>query len=848
LYSIYADGVCVYDDVIVSKSMKALNPKLVLEDNSAGSLSMTLTPENSGYSTIIRLISDITVKKDGIEIWSGRVLSENMDFWNNRVLYCEGELAFFNDSIQPPAEYTVSTIREYLQALVTVHNSKVGQNRRFTLGAVTVNDARLPTFYTNYEKTLECLNDLIENYGGHMRVRNENGVRYLDYLSDYPNTCTQIIQFGTNLIDFTRQWDMTEFATVIVPLGKRLDESPIEALDAYVTVASVNEGSIYVQADSEVINAYGRIEKTVTWDDVENANVLLQKARLYLSDLQFDNMVLELSALDLHYLNVEYESVKMLDQIRVISRPHGLDRLFPVTKLEIPLDSPEKTQFKLGDAVRVSLTQVNNQTNSAILQKIDDLPKVQSVLKEAKENAEAIMNLATNGYITITKDQTGSEALIISSERDYTRADKYWKWNMNGLAYYNRDQGSGQQDLPIAITMDGSIVADYITTGTMSADRIRAGILESVGENRTYEEIRDSSGQLIKDSSNNDIQSQSRKFGNVVFDLNEGTLLMKKGSIQLGQYSGGHYQFEVDDTGRLYAGSSAIFAGTLAAATGSFGGELVAASGSFRGVVTATDFINAITGESMFDLAKRKIKSGYLDLDDLYIRINNEVDGLSTRINLLPGQIMTSVASEYVSNEGLTQRLKTSVTLNPDGILISNATGQKFTINTAENISMSFSNLTDYQTKQNEINAAASAGYNAGILAGNAQTAANNAANTANAVNNALTALENNIGYTYIDGEYVISPTIIGGTFYATNAKTDYLRITSDGLRYYKNYSRTAQLDWYLETDSSARKVVLGSFPYSIVMSTAGTFKVEAYTADFSDVSNTIGLYLRFTS
>ena len=71
---------------------------------------------------------------------------------------------------------------------------------------------------------------------------------------------------------------MTEFATVIVPLGNRLDKSEIEALDAYLTVESVNDGSLYVQS-SEAVEAYGWIEKTVTWDNVSDPEVLLEKAK-----------------------------------------------------------------------------------------------------------------------------------------------------------------------------------------------------------------------------------------------------------------------------------------------------------------------------------------------------------------------------------------------------------------------------------------------------------------------------------------------------------------------------------------------------------------------------------------
>ena len=426
MYSIYADGVCIYSDVFALESMKVLNPKLTLEDNAAGALTMKLPQKNVGYGSIARLTTDISVQKDGEEIWAGRVLSESMDFYNNRDLYCEGELAYFNDSTQPPAEHAGKSIRAYLEALIQVHNSKVGLNRQFSLGAVTVVDDNFPTYYTNNEKTMAILNALIEKYGGHMRVRKVNGVRYLDYLADYPDTCSQVIQFGSNLIDFTRKWDSTKFATVIVPLGGRLEDSPIEALDAYLTVESVNQGSMYVQSDAAVA-AYGWIEKTVTWDDVSEPSVLLEKAKAYLTDLQFDNMELELSALDLHYLDVDVEAVKLLDEIRVISLPHGLDRLFPVTKLEIPLDNPDQSQFKMGDTVQTGLTNTNNQISAAILKKIEGLPKAHSLLKEAKENATQIMNMATTGYITITKGENGSEELIISNVQDYTKATRLWK-------------------------------------------------------------------------------------------------------------------------------------------------------------------------------------------------------------------------------------------------------------------------------------------------------------------------------------------------------------------------------------------------------------------------------------
>lgn len=700
MYSVFADDVCIYSDVFALDNMKVVNPKLVLEDCAAGSLTMTLPPSNIGYDTIVRMVTDITVKKNGEDYWSGRVLSENKDFWNNRVLTCEGELAFFNDSTQPPKEYIGQTIRGILEGLIAVHNAHVGKNRQFTLGAVTVHDGDTPTFYTNHEKTMASLNSLVETYGGHLRVRHVNGARVLDYLGEYPDTCSQVIQFGVNLVDFTRQWDSTEFATVIVPLGAKLEDSPIEELDAYLTVEEVNGGSRYVQSD-EAISSYGWIEKTVSWDEVTDASKLLSYAKEYLADLQFDNMVLELSALDMNYLSVDYEAVKLLDEIRVISRPHGLDRLFPVTKLEIPLDSPEKTQFKLGSTVKTSLTSVNNQINQEILKRIEALPKAHSLLKEAKENATAIMNMATTGYITITKDDYGSDTLYISNVRDYTKADKLWKWNMNGLGY-SKDGGV---TYGLAMTMDGAIVADYITTGTMSANRIRTGILESTNKN-------------------------------VVFDLDEGTLVMKKGSIRLGDYSddGEHYQFEVDDDGTMYAGSRATFAGTLSAAGGTFGGLLVAAKGNFKGIVEAEDFISSKTGKSMLN-ESGQFTGKYLDLYSL------------TVLNKTTGNTTFAVDSSG------------NVTING-----------KVTMGTGSVINwknVSNSNITSNPAYAKAVEAEATA-EDAADDAAAASSKATSAASTARTLSTAVSNLVNGKykGGSFIDGDTIYSPNLVGAKIY----------------------------------------------------------------------------------
>ena len=488
MYSVKGDGITIYNDTYLAESVKGLTPKLTLKDNSAGSFEITLPPGNDGYDNLERLSSEIVVYRDNVEIWSGRIIKEKKDFMNNRILTCEGELAYLNDTTQPPTEYIERSVHQFLTSLLTEHNNKVGTDKQFKMGAVNgwVNE------------TISCLevinNQLIARFGGHLIIEKKVDGRYLHYVEEYPNTPSQEIRFGENLLDFTRNWDMTKLATVITPKGAPLEEPPEgwpEGLDAYVDVKSVNGGSPYVTSEA-AISEFGWIEAVVDWQDVDDPAELLSKAQLYLQDAQFVDMVIDVSAVDLRYLNKDVESINLLDQVRCISRPHGMDRLFPVSELNIQLDKPENSTYVLGSIVKENtLSGSIKSGNADIINKINNIPKVnvEKILDTAFENATNIMNSKTRGIVTITQNPQGSQSLVISSDNTYnpttdlwSTQTKLWRWNINGFAF---SSNGGRSFSNVAITMDGAISANAITTGTMSADRVRTGMIVSADSTTT---------------------------------------------------------------------------------------------------------------------------------------------------------------------------------------------------------------------------------------------------------------------------------------------------------------------------------------------------------------------------
>lgn len=504
VYTVYADDKLIHHSESSAPEVKLINPKLSMEENSSGSFSCTIPPSNVGYDFVTRITTEIRIKRQTIdsqtgylgaekEIWSGRVIDEKTDFFNNRQITCEGALSYLNDTIQPQAKYENYTPENMLRKLIDNHNTKAvpyvkpgssySYNHRFYVGAVTVHDpdtqVGFTTYETNFESTMDDVNSkLLNTCGGHLVLRRNasDGYNYIDYLEEYSKLNNQKIEFGKNLLDFSKSFDVSSICTVLIPLGERLEGEVDDDMDSYLTVESVNSGSIYV-VNTEAVNTFGWIEKTVHFDDIEDPSILLRRARRYLEDTQFEQLTLELTAVDMHYLGIDDgELFELYDMVHCTSKPHGLDRTFPIKKVEIPIDNPQNTTFTIGDnTVANTLSSSLTNSNATINAKIDALPSTTSVLKEAKRNADQLMRQLSNGYISTiiegTDENAHSEAQVISNAQNlYEDATKFWIWNINGLAHYSgtwNDYKRGIGQLDTAITMDGTIVANRILTGTL---------------------------------------------------------------------------------------------------------------------------------------------------------------------------------------------------------------------------------------------------------------------------------------------------------------------------------------------------------------------------------------------
>lgn len=362
MYQITCDDYILHSPFI--DELKVIGAKCSLEVNKTGSLTFQIAPTHPYYDKIKKHTSQIRLYQDDRVLFSGRVLNDEITFDNIKNIECEGELAYFLDSIQRGKEYHLdggssNVIETYLRDIVKIHNSQVDKSKQFSVGIVNITD---PNNYlykiSNYEDTLTTLTDkLLNTYGGYFQIRHSNEVRYLDYVSELTNVCNQTIEFGKNIIDMTRYIKGEDVYTALIPLGAKNDNTTAtndETYERRLNISSLTnstDGTIkkvndYIY-DTEAVKKWGWIWKVVKWDDVTVAENLLSKAKEELKNSINATLSIEMTAIDLHLLDVDIDRINVGDRIRCISIPHNLDSILIVKSIEIDIDNPSNTQIKL---------------------------------------------------------------------------------------------------------------------------------------------------------------------------------------------------------------------------------------------------------------------------------------------------------------------------------------------------------------------------------------------------------------------------------------------------------------------------------------------------------------------
>ena len=218
------------------------------EENSCGYCDFTIYPNHPMYGKIRERDADnpILVYDDDILLFSGFIYELGTEFYLNGTVKCKGELDYLNESIVRPystlkrgygntAPYTVNG---YFEWLIEQHNNQVSANKQFKIGINQGSNLDENNFLyeenDGYPTTINEISEkLLNKLGGYLRVRYDNNERYIDYLSEWTETNTQILDFGVNLTDYTLTDDSSEIATFVVPTGASMSQTEYDYNDGY---------------------------------------------------------------------------------------------------------------------------------------------------------------------------------------------------------------------------------------------------------------------------------------------------------------------------------------------------------------------------------------------------------------------------------------------------------------------------------------------------------------------------------------------------------------------------------------------------------------------------------------
>ena len=348
-------------------------PILTAEVNCADILEFDLPPDSKGYNLIHPLKTVIKVydSADGgnvnrTRLFRGRAVYIDTLMSGTKHVYCEGDLAYLNDSVVMSYQFE-GTVENLFKQLVNGHNSQMPAGKKFQIGNITITDKNetVKVETTTFPTTLEEIHkQLLDEFGGYIipRCEIEGGeeVTYLDYLEDASVENSQRIKFGDNLIDISEHSTAEDVFTVLIPLGaaKKREEGELEKR---VNISSVNGGSKEL-VDADGVAEFGRIVKVMIWEKIKDPAKLKTKGQKALARGSDDFTEIELSAVDMHLLEVDTSAIRLGQKNKIISPPHNFDKWLPCKKIVLDMENPERSLYNFGKMGK-SLTGLNQGTS-----------------------------------------------------------------------------------------------------------------------------------------------------------------------------------------------------------------------------------------------------------------------------------------------------------------------------------------------------------------------------------------------------------------------------------------------------------------------------------------------------
>lgn len=330
-----------------------------------------------------------------------------------------------------------------------------------------LNNTQYPTNFTAYsdisstataryvrKNPVECIlgadNSMVQRFGGELKRDNYT----INFLSRVGADYGLKAMFGKNITGIDININTDETYTRIMPLGydslmlpEKYIDSPLIDNYPFPRIGLIKFEDIKYDPEDE--EAYHTEEEA--YQALRN-----EVAKLYANGIDKAQISISIDWIELSKTD-QYKDYANLERVNLGDTIHatilGVDFETRVKRTVYNPLNDRVEEFEIG-TIQASLASTMN----SMREQIQELNPT-SILQTAQENATNLITQAMGGYVY----KTNNELYIMDTDNP-TTATRVWRWNINGLGYSSTGING---PYGIAMTMDGSIVADYITTGVL---------------------------------------------------------------------------------------------------------------------------------------------------------------------------------------------------------------------------------------------------------------------------------------------------------------------------------------------------------------------------------------------
>lgn len=416
--------------------------KLSSKLNAASYFDFTIAPTHSLYSKLAERAGEVRIYFNNLILFKGEISQIEEDFEGNYSVSCTGVLDYLTATRVRPYSTVEgeqplkapSSYDGYFQWLIDQHNSNCLDSRKhFSVGVNQGNMLDKNNYiYRSSEQrpttAFEIEDKILNSAGGYLFVRYQDDLNILDLYADVHDVNTQIIDYGVNMLDFTKTTTTEGQYTAVVATGYTPDPPNGQTdvkMKPITLEGCVDGGTPYSSTivkigdrvyDVEAVKRYGYHEYYVSNTDITTYDGLLYYACKTLNTLLSPALTISVKAVDLALImGDKYKHLQLGQAVRIRSKPRKVDEYLMVNSIDLDLMNPENTTFDLGasyDTLTGQQSAYLKTLNASINASLDTVSALGDNVKNSAKLAQEAKDTAnianTNATYAVEKADTAT--------------------------------------------------------------------------------------------------------------------------------------------------------------------------------------------------------------------------------------------------------------------------------------------------------------------------------------------------------------------------------------------------------------------------------------------------------